>query len=78
MIIYWIDSGYSLITNRWQKIETIKKDFNKIDTIIESHGEIVWENEDWLLLASSVNKKTNQIKGGMFIYKRNILNEKKL
>lgn len=72
MIVKWIDSGFSHL-DKWQTINNVVKEFKNIDTIIETCGEKVWEDDDWILIAGSINKKTKQIKGSMFIYKKNIV-----
>lgn len=73
-IIYvkWIDSGYSLLADRWQDIEDVK---GLKDTIkpIETVGFLLEESADYITLAQSYSESENSVRGGYIIYKKNII-----
>lgn len=68
--IIWVDSGFSLDGAVWQSkedIEDIVKELKATHTV----GYLVYEDDDWLGLAQTVNDE--QIRGGYLIYKKNII-----
>ena len=73
-IVYvkWLDSGYSLLADRWQDVDEVKK---LKDTIkpIETVGFLLEESADYLILAQSYSESENTVRGGYIIYKKNIL-----
>lgn len=73
-IVYvkWLDSGYSLLADRWQDIEEVKA---LKDTIkpVETVGFLLEESADYLVLAQSYSESENSVRGGYIIYKKNIL-----
>lgn len=73
-IVYvkWVDSGYSLHTDRWQDIEDVKNLKNEIMPI-ETVGFLLEESENYIILAQSYSCSENSVRGGYIIYKKNIL-----
>jgi hypothetical protein len=73
-IVYvrWIDSGYSLLADRWQDIEDVKNLKDEIKPI-ETVGFLLEESADYLILAQSYSCSENSVRGGYIIYKKNIL-----
>lgn len=73
-IVYvkWLDSGYSLLADRWQDVDEVKK---LKDTIkpIETVGFLIEESADYLTLAQSYAESESTVRGGYIIYKKNIL-----
>ena len=53
-IVYvkWVDSGYSLLADRWQDIEDVKNLKNEIMPI-ETVGFLLEESENYIILAQS-------------------------
>ena len=67
--VIWIDSGFSLRSDIWQTKEEIKELLNE-SKVVETLGFNIYEDEDWLVLAQSINKtEESLIRGGYFIYK---------
>lgn len=73
--VKWIDSGYSIRSDVWQTQEEVESLLNELKEV-ETIGFLVSDNEDWIILAQSVNM--DMIRGGYLIYKRNILEKKEL
>lgn len=73
-IVYvkWLDSGYSLLADRWQDIEEVKAlkdDIKPVETV----GFLLEESANYLVLAQTVSESENSVRGGYIIYKKNIL-----
>jgi metal-dependent hydrolase (beta-lactamase superfamily II) len=73
--VKWVDSGFSLLGDVWQSREEINE-ILKESKVVETVGFHCGETEDWLILGQSMNQ--NLIRGGYFIYKKNILEIKEL
>lgn len=73
-IVYvkWLDSGYSLLADRWQDIEDVKNLKDEIKPI-ETVGFLLEESTDYIILAQSYSCSENSVRGGYIIYKKNIL-----
>lgn len=67
--IQWIDSGMSLLGDVWQTKQDLS-DIAKNMKLTETVGFVVYEDDEWVALAQTTNDE--QIRGGYFIYKRNI------
>ena len=67
--IQWIDSGISLLGDVWQTKQDLL-DIVKNIKLTETVGFVVYEDDKWIALAQTTNDE--QIRGGYFIYKRNI------
>lgn len=76
-IVYvkWLDFGYSLLADRWQDIEDVKKLKDEIKPI-ETVGFLLEESADYLILAQSYSVSENSVRGGYIIYKKNILDRR--
>lgn len=78
-IIYvkWLDSGYSLLADRWQDIEDVKnldvKNLKDEIKPIETVGFLLEDSANYLILAQSYSCSENSVRGGYIIYKKNIL-----
>ncbi len=73
--LVWLDSGMSLIADKWQELDDIKAARDNIKSTYTT-GFVVDENEDWLILATTIEDTYGQIRGGHVIYKKNILERK--
>lgn len=67
--IQWIDSGMSLLGDVWQTKQDLL-DIVKNMKLTETVGFVVYEDDNWVALAQTENDE--QIRGGYFIYKKNI------
>ena len=73
--IKWMDSGISLIGNVWQTMDEVK-DIIKENKSTETIGFKLYEDKDWVFLAQTTNDE--QIRGGYFIYKKCIIEQRML
>lgn len=70
--VLWSDSGYSLLADRWQNIEEVKKLKDEIKPI-ETVGFLIDETEDYITLGQSVARSEKSVRGGYIILKKNII-----
>ena len=73
--VKWIDSGFSLLGDVWQSSEEINKILKESKTV-ETVGFFIGETDDWIILGQSMNQ--NLVRGGYFVYKKNIIEMKEL
>lgn len=70
--VVWSDSGYSLLADRWQDIEEVKRLKDEI-TPIETVGFLIDETDDYITLGQSIARSENSVRGGYIILKKNII-----
>ena len=70
--VKWQDSGYSLLADKWQNIEDVKSLKDEIKPI-ETVGILIDESDDYIVLAQSLARSENEVRGGYIILKKNIL-----
>lgn len=73
--VKWVDSGFSLLGDVWQTMEEISE-ILKESKIVETVGFLLGETDDWIILGQSMNQ--NLVRGGYFVYKKNIIEMKEL
>lgn len=75
MYVEWIDSGFSLLADKWQEIEYVKE-LPKTIKPIKTTGFLIEETEKWIILAQSIAESEEEIRGGYIILKSNIIKSK--
>lgn len=75
-VIYvaWLDSGFSLLADRWQDIDDVKE-LHKELGLMETVGFLIEENDEYITLAQTINENQNQVRGGYIILKKNIVHK---